>query len=79
VTLKINVKPLKEGGTVPQGIIPQISRTPAKPKLDGVIRFNRRGRLSRADDRQQGLPLKSVPADAQTRELDDQQPIERSV
>lgn len=60
VTLKIAVKPLKEGGAVPQGIIPSLSRTPAKPDLKGVIRFNRNGRLSRADDRQPGLPLRTV-------------------
>jgi len=66
VTLKIAVKPLKEGGSKPLGIIPSLSRTPAKPALDGVIRFNRNGRLSRADDRQPGLPLRSVETPAAT-------------
>lgn len=66
VTFKIDVKPLKEGGKQPQGIIPSLTRKPAKPKLEGVIRFNRNGRLSRADDRQPGLPLRTVESPSAT-------------
>lgn len=66
VTLKIDIKPLKEGGTRPQGIIPSVSRKPAKPKIEGVIRFNRNGRLSRADDRQKQMELRSVENDTPT-------------
>lgn len=79
VTFKIDIKPLKEGGRGAQGIIPKLSRTPAKPQIDGVVRFNRRGRLGRTDDRQQRLPMRAVETDAQTRNLDEQQPDVRSV
>ena len=72
VTFKIDIKPLEEGGAQPLGIIPTLSRTPAKPPLKGVIRFNRKGRLSRADERQPGLPLRTVASEPATiRESDD--------
>lgn len=80
VSLKLAVKPQKKHGRFTVAIEPAFSRKVPERKLGGVIRFNRRGRLSRNDERQPQLPLRAVePGQVEARDVAVGAPAAREV